>query len=169
VRHAFIVSAVLALAACVEMPAAAPAAPSQPASNEESRHEGYYYPPISSQETYQARARTLDDSDKQRRLGFVSIMLAQQLDLSYPPQHILFAKGDDADKLIIVGFGDSFETLYRARAVMAGMTVLVRETDLFRAFRVEDFFTFYDLLKMLGFRELVISDGRAYAHRVTIE
>jgi hypothetical protein len=163
VRLACLLGAALVVAAC-----AGPLTPA-PAADGDSGHEGYYYPRISSSEVYTARARTLEDSDRQRRLGFVALMLGQQLELPYPPQHILFAKGEQAERMIVVGFGDSFATLYRARAVMAGMTSLVRTTPLFQDLRVDDFFTFYDLLKMLGFRELVISDGRAYAHRVTIE
>jgi hypothetical protein len=52
---------------------------------------------------------------------------------------------------------------------MAGLTVLARDTPLFREFQVDDLFTFYDLAKLLGFKEIVLSDGRIYAHRVTLE
>jgi hypothetical protein len=140
-----------------------------PPSSTESQHEGYYYPPITSREVYRARARVLADSDRTRRLGFVTLMLGQQLELSYPPQYILFAKGEQSEKMIIVGFGDSFATLYRARAVMAGMTALVRDTELFHDLQVDDLFTFYDLAKLLGFKEIVLSDGSSYAHRVALE
>ena len=140
-----------------------------PPSSTESQHEGYYYPAISSREVYHARAQPLADSDRTRRLGFVTLMLGQQLDLQYPPQHILFAKGDDAEKMIIIGFGDSFATLYRARAVMAGITALVRDTPLFQDLQVDDLFTFYDLAVLLGFKEIVLSDGISYAHRVTLD
>jgi hypothetical protein len=173
VRFICLAAALAALAACAELPPgsspSAMPAPAAGAAGEESRHEGYYYPRVSSQEVYKARARTLDDSDKQRRLGFIAILLAQQLELPYPPQHILFGKGDEAEKMIVIGFGDSFVTLYRARAVMAALTVLARDTPLFHEFQVDDLFTFYDLAKLLGFKEIVLSDGRLYAHRVTLE
>jgi hypothetical protein len=179
VRKAGFTTALLALATvgCAELPTSGPdatlatpsAVASVPTSSAEARHEGYYYPRLTSAETYTARARTLEDSDRQRRLGFVSIMLGQQLDLSYPPQHVLFAKGEEAEKMIIIGFSESWATLYRARAVMAGLTSLVRQTPLFQELKVDDVFTFYDLAKLLGFKEIVLSDGRSYAHRVTIE
>jgi hypothetical protein len=172
VRRIVLGVAWLVLSGCVPManePAAAQGALGAPPSSTESIHEGYYYPSISSREVYHARARPLGDSDRTRRLGFVTLMLGQQLDLHYPPQHILFAKGDDAEKMIILGFGDSFATLYRARAVMAGMTALVRDTALFQELQVDDLFTFYDLATMLGFKEIVLSNGSSYAHRVSLE
>jgi hypothetical protein len=38
----------------------------------EDRHAGYYYPPPTSEETYQARARTLPEANRSLRLGFVT-------------------------------------------------------------------------------------------------
>jgi hypothetical protein len=172
VRRIVLGLACLVLIGCAPIagePGATQVAAAPPPSSTESQHEGYYYPSISSREIYHARARPLDDSDRTRRLGFVTLMLGQQLDLHYPPQHILFAKGDDAEKMIILGFGDSFATLYRARAVMAGMTALVRDTALFQELQVDDLFTFYDLATLLGFREIVLSNGSSYAHRVSLE
>jgi hypothetical protein len=157
----------LALGGCAEL--AEPAATTPAATSDESRHEGYYYPRVSSSEVYKARARPLTDSDKDRRLGFVAIMLSGQLDQPYPPQHVLYAKGDQAEKMIIVGLSERFETLYRARAVLAGLTVLARQSPLFQDFEVDDLFTFFDLAKLLGFKDIVLSDGKTWAHRITLE
>jgi hypothetical protein len=156
----------LALAGC-----ASPAPPSpRPAEEpvQESRHERYYYPRVTSEETYAARARTLTDSDKQRRLGFVALTLEQQAERSYPPPFVLFAKGEEAQRMIVVGLDERFSTLYRARAYMAGLTALARQTPLFRDFEVDHLFTFYDLAKLMGFREIVLSDGKDWAHRVRL-
>ena len=153
----------LALALAAPEPSGPPPEPQQ-----ESRHERYYYPPLTSTETYAARARTLTDSDKQRRLGFVAIMLEQQRELGYSPPFVLFAKGAEAERMIVVGLDERFSTLYRARAYMAGMTALARQSELFRDFEVDDFFTFYDLAKLMGYREIVLSDGQRWAHRVLL-
>jgi hypothetical protein len=134
------------------------------------RHAGYYYPDVTSAETYVARARTMDDTTREKRIGFVVAHTLGQAQRPYPPRYALFAKGGDAEKLIIVGLHEeSFLTLYRARAVLAQMTALARSSDLFRTLAVEDYFTFFDLLKMLGFSQLTITDGDTYAHQVTIE
>jgi hypothetical protein len=164
VRIAFLPLVALLSACALETPA-----PLSPESGVESRHEGYYYPRIGSSETFVARAQALEDSDRLRRLGFVAVMLAQQLDLPYPPAYMLFAKGDDAEKMIIIGLREDFDTLYRARAQMAMLTTIARESPLFQDLGVNDVFTFYDLAKMLGFREIVLSDGKIYAHRVWLK
>lgn len=150
---------VTALAGCAQVPAGAETG---------SRHEGYYYPAISSSEFYKPRAQALEDSDRARRLGFVAVMLAQQLELPYPPSYMLFAKGDEAEKMIIVGLREDFDTIYRARAHMAALTTIARQSPLFQDLGTEESFTFYDLAEMLGFREIVLSDGKTYAHRIRL-
>jgi hypothetical protein len=82
----------------------------------------------------------------------------------------VFAKGSDAQKLIITALdGDVFSTLYRARGVMAQMSAYARTTEFFQEHGVDDLFTFYDLLKLLGFTQLTITDGESWAHQITIQ
>lgn len=134
------------------------------------RHAGYYYPPPTSTETYEARALTLADSDRARRIGFVTLLTKQLLGQPYPPEFAVFAKGEDAEKLIIVGLQDGrLDTIYRARALFANLTAVARDSELFRDYGVEDLFTFFDLCKLLGFTQITISDGKAFAHQVTIK
>ena len=72
--------------------------------------------------------------------------------------------------MIIVATGDSgFRTIYQARALLAQLTATARGTPLFRELKVEDLFTFFDLAKMLGFNQIVISDGESFSHKVSIE
>jgi hypothetical protein len=151
----------------------APAAagpPAQVTEREPSRHEGYYYPPIGSREIYVARARTLGDSTKQRRLTFVTAMAGLQTKEPYPPTYLMYAKGDNAEKMILVATQDGyFDTLYRMRALLATFTYAVRETPLFQQFKVDALFTFLDLLKLMGFTQLTLTDGRTYAHQIEIQ
>jgi hypothetical protein len=133
------------------------------------RHEEYYYPKVSSRETYVSRARVMDDSDRARRIGFVSGLTQQLADMPYAPTYAVFAKGGEADRLIIVAYGEGqLNTLYRARALFASLTSLSRLTTLFRELQVEELFTFFDLCKLLGFRTITISDGDKFAHQVTL-
>ena len=104
------------------------------------------------------------------RIGFVTGMTAQQLSASYPPPLAIFAKGEQAQKLLIVSLSDNgFHTLFQARALLAQLTSVARASDLFRDMGVEDFFTFFDLAKLLGFELITISDGDTFAHQVLIE
>ena len=140
------------------------------AAHAEDRHAGYYYPPPTSSETYEARALTLADSDRARRIGFVTLLTKQLLAQPYAPEFAVFAKGEQAEKLIIVGLQDGrLNTLYRARGLFANLTAVARDSELFRDYGVEDVFTFFDLCKLLGFEQITVTDGRDFAHQVLIK
>ena len=82
----------------------------------------------------------------------------------------MFAKGTEAEKLIIVALVDGrIDTIYRARAVLANMTAAARMLPAFQEMGVQDWFTFLDLAHMLGFKKITISDGRDFAHQLLIE
>ncbi len=133
-------------------------------------HEGYYYPAITSKEVYVARARQNPDVARQSRIRFVTELTALQSRAAYAPQYAVFAKGSDAQKLIIVALNDDvFGSLYRARGVLAQLTAFSRRTPFFIENNVDDIFTFFDLLRYLGFERLTISDGKSFSHQVDFE
>ncbi|MBL8708177.1 MAG: hypothetical protein JNL25_03190 [Rhodospirillaceae bacterium] len=132
-------------------------------------HEGYYYPAPQTVEHYQARVVTLPDSDEIRRQGFVIGMARQQLAAQYAPDYAIFAKGDESQKLVIIGLHDgALDTIYRARALFASMTLVARSTPFFQKNTQPEEATFFDLLKLLGFTQVTISDGKSFAHQVVI-
>jgi hypothetical protein len=134
------------------------------------RHEGYYYPRVGSSEVYEARVPTLQDSDRRRRLGFVAGLTKQLAELPYPAPYAIFAKGDQAEKMIIVGYRDGMlDTVYRSRALFATMTSLIRLGPLFQGTPIDDQATFFDLAKLLGFEQITVSDGHEFAHRITLQ
>ncbi len=136
----------------------------------EDRHGGYYYPEVTSSETYHARAQVLKEAGREFRLGYIVAETAVQASRPYPPRFAIFAKGEAAEKLIIVGLdGESFRTLYRARAVLAQLTARARSTEFFHNLAVEDIFTFFDLARLLGFEQITVSEGDSYAHRIELE
>ena len=132
-------------------------------------HEGYYYPKVTSRETWPSRAKTLADVDRRKRIGFATGIAKQMSELPYAAPYAFFVKGDEADKLIIVATVDgTLNTPYRARALLATLTAFARLTPLFSEYAVEDLFTFLDLCKLLGIKQVTISDGRGFAHQVRI-
>ena len=138
--------------------------------SEEHDHEGYYYPKITSSEVYRSEASVEGGATKTTRLAFIVGYTQQQLSRAYAPRIAMFAKGDDAEKLIIVALDDGvMRTLFRARAVLAQMTAVARATTMFNDLGVADSYTFFDLAKMLGFTEITVSDGVTYAHRITLK
>ena len=166
------VLAALAILAALGAPDAASAAHAQDASPRKNhdRHAGYYYPLPQTRETYKAQAVTLPDSDRSRRLGFVTAITAGMMGNNYAPPFAIFAKGVEAEKLIIVSVREgAYNTLYRGRALFAMLTSIARATPIFQQFGVEEVFNFFDLAKMLGFEVITISDGDKYAHQVFIE
>lgn len=134
------------------------------------RHAGYYYPETVSHEVYTARAQTLAGSNRQRRIAFVTGVTAQQVREPYPPVTAMFAKGAEAEKLILVSLQEGrMDTLFRARAVLAMLTATARTTPVFADLDPEVEYTFLDLLKLLGFSQITVSDGRDFAHQIEIE
>lgn len=135
----------------------------------QSRHVGYYYPKPT-EETYVARATILPEADRAFRVGFVTGITGQMSRRAYAPHYVIFAKGTHAQKLIITAITDGpMDTLYRGRAVLAELTAMARTLPVFREFGVEDWFTFLDLCKMMGFSQVTITDGRDFAHQFKIE
>jgi hypothetical protein len=135
------------------------------------RHADYYYPTPQSSEVYKARAEILPEASRRSRIAFVTHVMNEMIRKNpYPPQYAIFAKGTEAEKMIIVGLvGDSYDTLYRMRALLATLTAVARTTPLFKEERVEDYFTYLDLCKMLGFKQLTVSDGKTFAHQIKID
>jgi len=132
--------------------------------------EGYYYPKPKVVETYQARVAPLAESDRSRRLGFVTALSKEFDARPYPPNYLVFAKGDDSDKMIIVGMVEGqLGTVYRTRALLADLTASARLTEFFQQNSIAEYSTFLDFLKLLGFKQVTITDGVAFAHQIKIE
>jgi len=134
------------------------------------RHAGYYYPDPQTFEIYKSRGDVLADSDERRRVGFIVGLTDEMFKRPYAPDYAVFAKGEKAEKMIIVALREGFiDNIYRARGFLAQLTAMSRGTELFRQLGVEETFTFYDLARLLGFEQVTISDGRTFAHQVTLE
>ncbi len=139
------------------------------------RHAGYYYPEPTTREVYGARTEALPEADRRMRIGFVTGIANQIANQPYPPQAAMFAKGSEARKLIIVALVDGrIDTVYRARAVLANMTAAARLLPAFQSIGaptdgVQTNLTFFDLAKMLGFKQITITNGRDFAYQVILE
>lgn len=134
------------------------------------RHAGYYYPKPAEIEVYEARATTLPGADRRRRVGFVVTLVNAMMTKPFPPGAAFFAKGDDAEKLIIISNRTGqLDTIYRVRALLATLTSSARATPIFTEFNVEDVFTFLDLAVMLGFKQITVSDGDTFSHQILLK
>lgn len=133
------------------------------------RQAGYYYPKVTTVEIYTARAKTFKEATRATRLGFVTAMTKQQLERNYSPKTAIYAKGGKAEKLIIVGIeAGAISTIYQGRGLLAQFTAAARLSPLFAKMGVQEYFTFFDLAKLLGFKDITISDGVTWTHKIRI-
>lgn len=136
----------------------------------EDRHAGYYYPTPQTEEIYQAPLPIFTGVSRLSRVGFVTGLDQQQKQKPYPPAYHMFAKGADAQRLIIVATEEGrYNTLYRLRGLLASMTADARTSPVFSKIGHVEQLNFFDLIKIVGFKELTITNGNDVSHRVVIE
>jgi hypothetical protein len=132
--------------------------------------ENYYYPPVTSEEVFARTLTGVPPAGRAVRVGFTTQITTAQLRAPESPRFVVFAKGDEARHMIIVALDDQvFKTLFRARAVLAQLTSNLRGTPFFIENGFEARATWFDLARLLGFEDMVISDGVTWSHRVAFE
>lgn len=141
----------------------------QPGSGEE-RYIGYYYPKPTSTEVFESKIQTVAGVDRTQRVQFVTVISQGTLQSNYRVPYAVFVKGDKADRLIVVGLqSGELNTIYRIRALLANMTTMARLSPFFQEHTVAEDATFFDLLKLLGFHDVTITDGEKLTHQVVIK
>jgi hypothetical protein len=151
-------------------PAAKPVAATPATPPGEDRYIGYYYPKPTSTEVFESQMQTIATMDRPQRIQFVTVVSQGTIQAAYRVPYAVFAKGDKADKLIIVGMqAGELNTVYRMRALLANLTTMSRLSPFFQEKTVAEDATFFDLLKLLGFQSLTITDGEKTTHQVTIK
>ncbi|UYN95194.1 MAG: hypothetical protein KIT25_24825 [Enhydrobacter sp.] len=150
---------------------AKPAAPAKTAAAAtDDRYVGYYYPKPTSTEVFETDMQTVQGVDRAQRIQFVTVVSQGTLQSAYRVPYAVFAKGDKADKMIIVGLqAGELSTIYRMRALLANMTTMSRLSPFFQERTVAEDATFFHLLKLLGFQSVTITDGDKITHQVTIK
>ncbi len=132
------------------------------------RQEGYHYPPVETEEDF-TRHLIADapPADADLRERFVTLITRAQLDAPETPRFVVFAKGTDSKRLIIVALDDQvFRTIFRARAVLAQLSSNLRESPLFVQRGLDTTATFFDMLQLLDFDSLTVTDGVEWSHRI---
>jgi hypothetical protein len=167
---ALMTAAVSATAQQQPAKAAATAPAAAPKAAGEDRYIGYYYPKPTATETFESSMQTIAGAERAQRIQFVTVVSQGTIQSAYRVPYAVFAKGEKADRLIIVGMQQGeLNTVYRMRALLANMTTMSRLSPFFQERTVAEDATFFDLLKLLGFRELTITDGEKTTLQVTIK
>ena len=129
----------------------------------------YYYHSPTVTETYTPTTLTLVDASERQRSRFVAGIVNAMLARPHPLSFAFFPIGDDATELVIVSRQDGqLDTPYRARAMLEVMNVLTRSSRLVSSLGLDDGTNFLDMLHMLGFTGVTISDGAGYTHHFII-
>ena len=140
-----------------------------PASAKDER-EGYYYPPAETTEVFSRSLGPTPPANRAVRTAFITSVTKAQLAAPESPRFVIFAKGEEAEHMIMIALDDQiFRTLYRARAVLAQLTANARGASFFKETNLRYHATWFDLAKLLGFQDIVISDGATWSHRVVLE
>jgi hypothetical protein len=167
---ALMTAAVSATAQQQPAKAAATAPAAAPKAAGEDRYIGYYYPKPTATETFESSMQTIAGAERAQRVQFVTVVSQGTIQSAYRVPYAVFAKGEKADRLIIVGMQQGeLNTIYRMRALLANMTTMSRLSPFFQERTVAEDATFFDLLKLLGFREVTITDGEKTTLQVTIK
>ena len=155
-----------ALAQQQPKPAAAAATPKA----DDDRYVGYYYPKPTAIETYTSPMQTIAGAERAQRVQFATVVSQGTIQSAYRVPYAVFVKGEKADKMIIVGLQPGeMSTIYRARAILANMTTMSRLSPFFQERTIAEDANFFDLLKLLGFQQITISDGDKFTHQVNIK
>ena len=155
-----------ALAQQQPKPAAAAATPKA----DEDRYIGYYYPKPTATETYTSPMQTIAGAERAQRVQFATVVSQGTIQSAYRVPYAVFVKGEKADKMIIVGLQPGeMSTIFRARAILANMTTMSRLSPFFQERTIAEDANFFDLLKLLGFQQITISDGDKFTHQVNIK
>jgi hypothetical protein len=167
---ALMTAAVSATAQQQPAKAAATAPAPAPKAAGDDRYIGYYYPKPTATETFESSMQTIAGAERAQRVQFVTVVSQGTIQSAYRVPYAVFAKGEKADRLIIVGMQQGeLNTIYRMRALLANMTTMSRLSPFFQERTVAEDATFFDLLKLLGFREVTITDGEKTTLQVTIK
>lgn len=167
---ALMTAAVSATAQQQPAKAAATAPAAAPKAAGEDRYIGYYYPKPTATETFESTMQTIAGAERAQRIQFVTVVSQGTIQSAYRVPYAVFAKGEKGDRMIIVGMQQGeLNTIYRMRALLANMTTMSRLSPFFQERTVAEDATFFDLLKLLGFRELTITDGEKATLQVTIK
>ena len=159
-----------AVSATAQQQPVKPAAAAVPKVAGEDRYIGYYYPKPTATETFESTMQTIAGAERAQRVQFVTVVSQGTIQSAYRVPYAVFAKGEKGDRLIIVGMQQGeLNTVYRMRALLANMTTMSRLSPFFQERTVAEDATFFDLLKLLGFREVTITDGEKTTLQVTIK
>ena len=127
------------------------------------------YPEVTSSEDYISPMDALQDLDAGTRAALVAALTEQQLNRGYPPQAALILAGIDSEELVIMSLHrDTLTTPFQARAFLTQLAPTLRNLPMVTASGATRQRGTLDLLKLFGFRRVVVSDGASFSLLINV-
>lgn len=127
------------------------------------------YPEITSNEDYISPLDSFADQDASSRAALVAAITDQQLNRGYPPQAALVLNGVNSEELAVISLHrGTLATPFQARAYMVQMAPSLRSLPVVAASGASRKHSTLDLLKLFGFRRIVVSDGETFSLQINI-
>ena len=127
---------------------------------------GVFFPPPVSFDTHQVRFGTMAGVGPTERQLFIDRI---NLTATASGQSVPIAAqsvGDDRKTLVFMLLGsDGPTTPYMARAILARLTSITRFAPEIAEMGLSSEFDIYNMAAVLGFQQIVVTDGRAFAHQ----
>lgn len=128
-----------------------------------------FFPDISITETNVATSIQVDPQSGLMRQDFADYINLKTADKPYPPQVSAQLLGENGEALLITAHNNNFiSTKYRARAAMARFSSITRTMPVFVENGIGPYVDFVDMLHMVGFKALILSDGNDFSYQVNI-
>lgn len=127
------------------------------------------YPTFTSEEDYISPLDPLHDRDAGTRERFVASLTEQQVSRGYPPQAALVLAGIDSEELVVMSLHRSaLATPFQARAYLTQLAPSLRNLPMVADSGAARKAGTLDILKLFGFRRVVVSDGDSYSMLINV-
>lgn len=127
------------------------------------------YPTLTSEEDYISPLDPLQDRDAGTRARLVASLTEQQLNRSYSPQAALVLIGIDSEELVIMSLHrNALATPFQARAYLTQLAPSLRNLPMVADSGAARKAGTLDILKLFGFRRVVVSDGESYSMLINV-
>ena len=129
-----------------------------------------FYPMPKVIENYKSRRRVLTSTQNENRIAFVNNILRAFIQRDAQERVLVFAKGKNVENMIIMDSVDgNLSTIFKVRAFIEVLPVLLRNTPIYRKFKNSEIPPFLDLAKMNGFKTITFTDGDKYSFRFILK
>ena len=129
-----------------------------------------FYPTPKVIENHKSRRRVLTSTQNETRIAFVNNILRAFIQRDAQERVLVFAKGRNVENMIIMDSVDgNLSTIFKVRAFIEVLPVLLRNTPIYRKFKNSEILPFLDLAKMNGFKTITFTDGDKYSFRFILK